>query len=870
MLLNPTLLEDEIPVAPKAPYANCAMCPLRDQPVVYGQGPDQTDFAVVVEGPGETEVEQSTPLVGPGSKLLRPLLNQAGLPEGSYWLTQAVMCQFHSYTTKETELKLATACCQDRLTHELADHGVQYVLASGVHPARALGWQGLHITEDRGCRFTNSNGLEVMPTLSPAFVSYQDSNPKNPNTYKDLRADVNRFMVEKLPTPPDPTYTVCETPESAISALGSMRQEVWWEWDRNQEPTTVVLDLETTSLSPFARLLCAGISHTPGQVLIIPGDILNLAEVTNALMRLNAEPGARFSNHNAKFDRKQLMAKWGFTPNFYHDTMFMHWSLDERKKIHSLKKIIMGVWELQQDYSEGLHNYLEELKKAAYATALKDALVKGIKTTPAKVLAKAAAEAVNFGDIPRDILYPYLAKDVDYTLRLTLILNAQLVGGPRRSYYDVLRPTINMLADTEMTGFKLDTKYQAKLDRVLAYLEKRKLRDIRRLVADNPEFTADEASQFNPASTQQLAEFLHCEGITLPLTAKGNPSTGKQVLATISRTIDHPALALVKAIREYRKLRNTYIDPKKIKADDDGRLRPNIHLASGSTGEDGGTIGLRPSFSKPNFGNLPRGTTPTAKLIKKMYRAGHGYSVVQCDYRAAELRLLAWLSGEDYLIDIFRSGQDPHYRTALDLFPSEDTTAPGWPILRSVGKTCNFAYWYNLGSMSAVGTRLDEFNILMSKEELDAIGYRYAALMPKMVQLIETTKREVDNQGYVEDIWGTRRRFGYPSESSAVRASRYRQGVNHKGQSGAAGLTWKAMAALHANPDFNTKYSARIALMVYDSVIAICPTSHVKDVAALMNHTMRQVALDKLGDSVPFATDATAGPSWGELEDVEL
>lgn len=876
--LNPVLEETELTVTPKAYLANCAMCPLREQPMVPGIGPDQTDFASVTEGPGTTEVEKNEPLVGKAGQLFRPLMRQAGLADRSYWMTNATLCLPRQDADKETDLKIATACCHDRLVHELTSRGVKYVLASGVHAARSLGWRGSSIVEDRGRRFVNDLGLEVMPTIHPAYVIYQDSRPENPNTYKDLRADINLFMTEKRPTPPEPTYTVCDTPEEAIQALEKIRHEVWWEWDRNEDPTTIALDLETANLSPWSKLLCAGISHTPGQVSIIPGDVLNLPEVSKSLMRLNAEPGAQFVGHNAKFDRKQLMAKWDFAPNFFHDTMFMHWSLDERKKIHSLKKIIMGVWELQTDYSQGLHDYLDQLKKEVYNRVYRESVGTKIKANLAKALAKEASEKVDFGDIPLDILYPYLAKDVDYELRLTPILDEQLVGGPRRSYYDVLRPSINMLADTEMTGFDLDTDYQAKLDRVLAYLEKRKLRDIRRLVAENPEFTDDEAQVFNPSSTKQLAEFLHSEGINLPMTKKGNPSTSKKVLATVSRTFDHPALALVKLIREYRKLRTTYIKPQKLKADDDGRIRPNIHLASGSTGEDGGTIGLRPSFSNPNFGQLPRGMTTTAKLIKKMYWAGPKppegqeatMSVVQCDYRAAELRLLAWLSDEDYLIDIFRSGLDPHQRTALDLFPDEDITAPGWKTKRDIGKTCNFAYWYNLGSMSAVGAKLDEYNIPMTTDQLNSIGYRYAALMPKMVQLIETTKQELSRYGYIEEIWGTRRRFGFPSEFSSVQAGRSRQALNHKGQSGAAGLTWTAMTSLHANYDFSQKYQAKIALMVYDSIITICPTPHVKDVAAMMNKTMRQVALDKLGDKVPFDTDAMAGPSWGQLKEVEL
>lgn len=853
---------------PKAPFAKCRVCPLKDQPLVPSEMPPVKPLlAVVGEGPGYQEVREGRPFVGPSGRLLRPIIRAAGWDDSQVLYTNAILCQ-PTGTDKDYEVSEARLCCHERLMHELGS--VKKVLAVGRHAMASFGKVG-GITETRGKRF-ESGGLEVMPTYHPAYVLRQESGSitrgvGDPNLYLDLKTDIFRFADKKLSAPPAPKYHVISCADEAASILEAMRANALWQIECEEKPY-VALDLESETFKPSSRLIVVGISNEPGFVYLIEGEAFKSALVTKAFYDL-AEV-AVLVGHNYKFDRKHILAAWGCVPDFHLDTLSMDYALDERRGRHSLKDIVMREWELDYDYAQGLHDTFKSIQEAHYQAAYQAKydfeIAAGTRPRAAKSLAKVAGEAArnltHYGHLPVDGdggLYAYAARDVDYTLRLAPILSERCGKTQWAVLDDILLPTQNMLTEVESAGFVFDTAYQAELHTQFT-TEVEDLTRQAREITDNP--------KFNPGSSKQVAEFLTKKGVVLPRTKSGkNLSTDKKALQRVERATQNPLIPILRDIRAISKLDSTYVVGKALVVDDDGRLRPNIHLAAGESGE-GGTIGLRPSFSNPNFGNLPRGNTSRhAKLIKRLYKPSKNCSIIQCDYSAAELRLLAWLAKEDYLIDIFRSGVSPHKITCANLFGIPVGEVDKDSREYSIAKTTNFGYWYALGEMNAVAENLEKEGIWIERKRLDEIGRSYGELMPKLVKFLSDTREEIRRTGRVVDIWGAVRRFGYWVDDEYVIRERTKRGVNHKGQSGAVGLTWRAMCELRKTLP---QYGARMLLTVYDSIILEAPIHQAKDVARLVSHTMSQVALEKLGDLVPFTTDASVGPSWGKLEEIKL
>ena len=75
----------------------------------------------------------------------------------------------------------------------------------------------------------------------------------------------------------------------------------------------------------------------------------------------------------------------------------------------------------------------------------------------------------------------------------------------------------------------------------------------------------------------------------------------------------------------------------------------------------------RLSSNNPNLQNIPV-RTPMGREIRRAFVAPEGCLILSADYSQIELRVLAHLSGDPILVDAFRSGDDVHVRTAMEIF----------------------------------------------------------------------------------------------------------------------------------------------------------------------------------------------------------
>lgn len=100
-----------------------------------------------------------------------------------------------------------------------------------------------------------------------------------------------------------------------------------------------------------------------------------------------------------------------------------------------------------------------------------------------------------------------------------------------------------------------------------------------------------------------------------------------------------------------------------------------------------------------NFQNFSK-RDPTKLALRKALKVPAGYKVVACDSSQIEARVLAWVSGQNDLIEQFRSGGDPYAEMASKIFgvPAADIhyyakksrhiLHDRYKMYRNVGKTC--------------------------------------------------------------------------------------------------------------------------------------------------------------------------------------
>lgn len=394
-------------------------------------------------------------------------------------------------------------------------------------------------------------------------------------------------------------------------------------------------------------------------------------------------------------------------------------------------------------------------------------------------------------------------------------------------------PVISVIARMEFEGIQLDGEY--------LNLMSEQLSDA---VSDLEQQVFGYADQeFNISSPTQLAEILY-EKLKLPTQGVKKGKTG---YSTAAAELDklrntHPIIDFISQYREVTKLKSTYVDTLPTMVDENSRLHTTFALTVAQTG--------RLSSNDPNLQNIPV-RTDLGKKIRTAFVAGPGKMFINADYSQFELRLAAYLCGDEDLIDMFNRDVDVHLATAAEVYnrEPEDVTKN----MRREAKVLNFGVMYGLSAHGLVqGTG-------MSYDQATHFIKRYFEVRPKLQGYIESVKTQAKDLGYVENIFGRRRPTpDVHSSNFAVREGAYRAAVNMPFQGSAADVMKLAMVKLQEKLDGT---DCKLLLQIHDSVIVECPEKDAEKYAELIKETMENV--HKL--PVKLTVDTSTGKNWGEL-----
>lgn len=155
-----------------------------------------------------------------------------------------------------------------------------------------------------------------------------------------------------------------------------------------------------------------------------------------------------------------------------------------------------------------------------------------------------------------------------------------------------------------------------------------------------------------------------------------------------------------------------------------GKLPVPIKYYAAHTGRFGGE-------DKINLQNLPsRGTN--ANKLKKSITAPFGYSLIDADSSQIEARVLAWLAGQDDLVEAFAKGEDVYKKMASAIYnkPEEEIDKTE----RFVGKTTILGAGYGMGAVK-FQSQLKNFGVEVSIEESRRIIDIYRSTNDKIGRL---------------------------------------------------------------------------------------------------------------------------------------
>lgn len=241
------------------------------------------------------------------------------------------------------------------------------------------------------------------------------------------------------------------------------------------------------------------------------------------------------------------------------------------------------------------------------------------------------------------------------------------------------------------------------------------------------------------------------------------PSLGEDVLKILKTKHKHPAMDKLMELRSLLKLNSTYIVSMWDKLSSDNKIHGSFLLH--------GTVTGRLSSRDPNLQNIPR--TNTNNDIKPMFicpKLPRPKLMLQLDYSQAELRVLAYLAKEPTMLHWFAIGRDIHTSTCCKsynvdydeinaILESEDHPDKKlWGLRRKKAKTTNFGIAYEQGPKK-LAEKLTENGVPTTEDEAKEILKEWFKDFPNVKKYIKSQHKLVHKQGYVESLFGRKRRL---------------------------------------------------------------------------------------------------------------
>ncbi|HYY43574.1 MAG TPA: DNA polymerase, partial [Actinomycetota bacterium] len=407
--------------------------------------------------------------------------------------------------------------------------------------------------------------------------------------------------------------------------------------------------------------------------------------------------------------------------------------------------------------------------------------------------------------------------------------------GMSQLYDRIEHPLISVLAEMERVGVKIDLEYLSAIGKELDD----------KIVALENECYELAGERINLGSPQQLRTLLY-DKLGLKTTRRTKTGLSTDVRALQQLQDQHPFVSKLLEYREIAKLKNTYVDALPPLVDPrDGRIHTTFDQTATATG--------RLSSTNPNLMNIPI-RTDIGRTIRRAFVPEKGHFLMSVDYSQIELRVMAHLSSDPILLEVFDKGEDVHSATATRIFKvaPEDLDVRQ----RSVAKMVNYGLSYG---MAAPGLA-ERLNVPVSeaREIMDAYFEQFAGVK----KFLDNVVTQAYADGFTTTMFGRRRYLPeLGSGNPRVRAIGERQALNAPIQGSAADIMKLAMinvaAALEAQA-----LGARMILTVHDELVFEVPAKEEDRAADVVRREMTGVCDMK----VPLAVDVSFGTSWADAK----
>jgi len=841
---------------------------------VRGCGPATPKFICLGEGPGASEEIKGQPFVGPSGGLLMSALGKVGVTRGNVWLGNVTSCRPPGGANKDAALKIAVECCRPRLLDELKSLPDVPILLLGKYAAQAFLGDTFSITELAGTYHEidvpGVGTRRFIPTLHPAHIlrgGGEDSDAAGAHSqdllfwnlvYDIIKVDgLARGTLVKFT---DDTYTEAKDPKRAHALLERVYKaalKVGW----------VACDTETVAVEQedckdchacnghdarqarHAKLTAIGFATEAWGASL--AWVCLWAKTKDRVKALLADPKVTKVFHNELYDRVVLRHNNMPVGGPRYCTLLAHHNAFPGL-VHKLQRVASQFMCVPPWKAEFRHG--KDTVENLLAYNAKDALCTARIRNP---IDRALKHYKNEQSFAMDLRMSEIAEQMqEWGIPIDLKVNAEIttyLGAYAKERYNFLQ------ARFEGEGFK---------KRFFEYLTTEKAKKVRK--KDSDDFYIRQATRmqeltenkkkpfvFNLNARQQVSAFLLASGIPLQgVTPSGQVATGKSVLQPY---FTNPT---VKSLRDYTsatKLLGTFVRPLPSMVDKNCRLHPvwspidiSGRWSSKQPGSQNWSKGSHRKLSYEQWKLLPDDDKKGMPSMRAQVVAPPGRILVAADYKALEGRIVAWLSGDPFLCDVYQKNLDSHTIVAREVFPGFDGMEKNAreKVRDDIKRMFYGGFLYGANPINTWKKLLEDGNEVELKVVVKALR-SLNALMPGVARWHARLFADAIKNGEVRSaLLGRRREFplGQPEETVVF---------NQPVQSCAADIMDIALDKLY------TTRPQHVLFLIngHDSLTVEADADKVEAVKVWIVAGMEQTH-ELNGISMPFTVDVKSHVSW--------
>jgi DNA polymerase-1 len=567
------------------------------------------------------------------------------------------------------------------------------------------------------------------------------------------------------------------------------------------------LDTETTSTNAIdAELvgLSFAVKEKEAWYVAVPANREEALRIVNIFKPLYENPKILKIGQNIKYDL-EVLANYGVTlAGDLWDTMIAHYLI--QPELHH------GMDYMAEVYLNYQTIHIEEL------------------------IGPKGKKQGSMRDLSPTQVYEYAAEDADITLRLKNCLEPKLKeAGVEHLFYEIEMPLVRVLAEMEMNGVLIDTGSLKETSELFT----QRLQELEHRIYELA------GEEFNIASPKQVGDILFgkLKIIEKPKKTKtGQFVTNEETLQTLRHK--HEIVEKILEHRGLKKLVGTYVDalPKLI-----NQRTGHIHTSFNQTITATGRL----SSSDPNLQNIPiRGED--GKEIRKAFIPEPGCLFFSADYSQIELRVMAHLSEDEHMMEVFREGKDLHAATAATIYKKDIKEVSRDE--RTKSKRANFGIIYGI-TVFGLAERLE-----IERGEARQLIDGFFQTFPQVHDYMERSKELVRQKGYAETVFHRRRYLpDIQSHNATVRGFAERNAINAPIQGSAADIIKVAMVRIY-NRMKAEGLQSKMILQVHDELnFSVVPEEKERMERLVMEEMQGAFAL-----RVPLVADAGWGDNWLE------